>query len=251
MSAFLTGSRAYGTPQPDSDIDLCVLVSREDLEVLKRVAGATDTQEYWNTDAALRFGSLNLLAFADAPQYEAWKRGTAELKEKRPVTRSAAIAHLDAAFLETYGARTSESSRLYNEVWKGREMGVSVSLYSLVRLGAATQAMWPDEFREFNKKLEQNVSDRTTWGVAADWLDENGAPELADAFRWISTHTTVGPHFGTRKGEYGFHNLPSVVLAAWSSYNHSLTTPAGLAVCLAEALAKARAELETMKKELS
>ncbi len=251
MIAFLTGSRAYGTPRLDSDTDLCVLVSSEDLDVLKRVAGVKDTPEYQNTDAALRFGNLNLLVFTDASQYAAWRKGTVELKEKKPVIREEAVAHLEAAFAENGAAVGAVRNRLYDEVWRARKMGVSVSLYSLVRLGAATQAMWPDEFKEFNKKLEQSVTDRTTWGVAADWLDENGEPELADAFRWISTHATVGPHFGTRKGEYGFHNLPSVVQVAWSAYNHSLNTPAGLAACLAEALAKARAQLETMKKELS
>ena len=67
MKAFITGSRAYGTHQKHSDLDLCVLMS-EDLRV-------TLMQEFgW----PIKIGILNLIPCTDEVEMLAWKRATEE-----------------------------------------------------------------------------------------------------------------------------------------------------------------------------
>lgn len=89
MNAFLTGSRVYGTPRPDSDIDLVILVdglTGDALELLKE------------GDGAIRFGRLNLIACYDKQDFLNWKKGTDQLREiarlEGPVTREQARKHL-------------------------------------------------------------------------------------------------------------------------------------------------------------
>ncbi len=89
--AFLTGSHAYGIPKPDSDVDLVVLVSPEDMEKLRLLADRDDShpedQNYIIAGGVpLRFGKLNLIC-SDARKYKVWKRGTERLKKMAPVTR--------------------------------------------------------------------------------------------------------------------------------------------------------------------
>ena len=69
MKAFITGSRAYGIPREDSDIDLVVAVNKEDYYKLWDLSDNRDK---------LVFGRLNLVAFnVDRPEevmrYEGWK----------------------------------------------------------------------------------------------------------------------------------------------------------------------------------
>lgn len=95
-AAFLTGSRCYGTPAVDSDIDLVALVSRDDLSVLCHEA---DTETHSSAGgevdgASMRFGKLNLIAFTDPGEYIAWKNATAELYSRKPVTRDEAVTEI-------------------------------------------------------------------------------------------------------------------------------------------------------------
>jgi hypothetical protein len=90
VTAFLTGSRAYGTPRPDSDIDLCVLMSKEDLNEL--IAGNTPAKsDYGKASASLRFGILNLVCMTSEFDFMAWKVATEELIARKPVTKAEAI----------------------------------------------------------------------------------------------------------------------------------------------------------------
>lgn len=111
-NAFLTGSRKYGTPRLDSDYDLCVLVSDDDFQELKRLykpdrnvfgrlvswiwKGHEDENESTNGDGTvgfpLKFGPLNLLVFRSEELFLAWLRGTNECLQKTPRTRDEAIA---------------------------------------------------------------------------------------------------------------------------------------------------------------
>ena len=103
MKAFLTGSRAYGTPQPSSDIDLVVFLSRDDLAVLRQFDEGPDPRHTTNTGsepdkpfedgvgAPLRFGKLNLLCITDPKAYACWLNGTATLKKMAPVSRDFAV----------------------------------------------------------------------------------------------------------------------------------------------------------------
>lgn len=103
MKAFLTGSRVYGTPRPDSDIDFVVLVGKDELLTLTALAdnlaekaesegslGSTRGKE--DPGESLRFGKLNLICHTSQVVFEAWRDATAALKDVRPVTREAAIA---------------------------------------------------------------------------------------------------------------------------------------------------------------
>ncbi len=99
MQPFVTGSRVYGTPRKDSDIDLVVLVDEATLKLLENVSEHTPTrhpnEEYQigvlGLNASLRFGRLNLLCVTTPEAYEVWKYGTEKLKKEAPVTRDRAV----------------------------------------------------------------------------------------------------------------------------------------------------------------
>jgi hypothetical protein len=87
---FLTGSREYGVPRDDSDVDLVAYC--EITTIHKILKKADDIDDYGNGSAALRFGDLNLILCSDAGQYEAWKNGTDRCRSaSSPVTRDEAI----------------------------------------------------------------------------------------------------------------------------------------------------------------
>lgn len=87
MKAFITGSRAYGTPREDSDIDLVIAASASDLFLL---------WENKDEGKGLRFGKLNLVTFnldnpEDVERYEKWKAVHNDLVSRKPVTKDEAI----------------------------------------------------------------------------------------------------------------------------------------------------------------
>lgn len=100
MNALLTGSRVYGTPKPNSDIDLVVLMSVKDLHRLQELfkdewrSNTADTGNYDGIGAMsdqFRFGNLNLIVTTDPLAYEVWRRGTEALSWAAPVTRDFAV----------------------------------------------------------------------------------------------------------------------------------------------------------------
>lgn len=82
-SAFVTGSRAYGTPRDDSDLDLVILVTQEVSDELFK-HGKTET-------GTCRFGMLNLICFTSEEDYFGWKDVTNKLIKQKPVSREFAI----------------------------------------------------------------------------------------------------------------------------------------------------------------
>lgn len=97
--AFITGSRAYGTPREDSDIDLVIRCSPEDAEILLGWNEATQEERMQGAAAygeegilQVRYGRLNLILCTDDYRYAEWVEGTAWLKASAPVTRDQAIA---------------------------------------------------------------------------------------------------------------------------------------------------------------
>ncbi len=75
MDAFVTGSHAYGSPRPDSDVDLVVFVSPTDAEVIR---AESDTKAI-----PIRYGNLNLIITTDQQEYFAWQKFTDDMKAKR------------------------------------------------------------------------------------------------------------------------------------------------------------------------
>lgn len=106
--AFITGSRAYGTPREDSDIDLVIKCSHDDLVLLNQFGGKPE----WNTNnvsANLRWGNLNVIAISSDIVYEAWKLTNDELLKRKPVDRETAKTEfkksIDKIILDMYAAQ--------------------------------------------------------------------------------------------------------------------------------------------------
>ncbi len=85
--ALLTGSRAYGTPHKDSDTDIVILVTKEDLKSLRKFYKGG----YAHGRMCVKSGDLNLIVETDPDRYALWEAGTALLKTKAPVSREDAI----------------------------------------------------------------------------------------------------------------------------------------------------------------
>jgi len=97
MRAFITGSRVYGTPREDSDLDLVVLCDDQAHELL-HLHGA-DGALY----APVRFANLNIIVLRDPAQFEAWRKTTENLKARAPVTREEACEAIKLACAEALG----------------------------------------------------------------------------------------------------------------------------------------------------
>ena len=94
--ALLTGSRAYGIPREDSDVDLVIRV--RDAATLAAIIEAADPDDGSHTPregaavTSYRFGRLNLKVCHTDAEYAVWAAGTAELVDRAPVTREEAVA---------------------------------------------------------------------------------------------------------------------------------------------------------------
>ena len=97
--SFLTGSRVYGTPSDQSDLDLVIRVSPEDMETLKK---ASD-----NGRLPIRFGKLNLICCVDEAHYDAFAEARRECLMASPVTRDEAV-EIHKTQLREYGITPTE-----------------------------------------------------------------------------------------------------------------------------------------------
>ena len=91
MEAFLTGSRVYGSPRPDSDIDLVIHVDSATRQFLIEMGD--------NKNLPVRFGNLNLIPLTDKAEVERWYEATQELYRRRPVTRDEAVKFMKASVI--------------------------------------------------------------------------------------------------------------------------------------------------------
>lgn len=103
MNAFVTGSRVYGTPRPESDIDLCVVVSEHDLALLSERAD----EDPGSGGHSLRFGKLNLIVLGQR-SFEAWQEATNELVAMKPVTREKAVELIKAKVRQKHSTPRKE-----------------------------------------------------------------------------------------------------------------------------------------------
>jgi hypothetical protein len=85
--SFITGSHAYGIPTEDSDIDIAVCLTRDEIVKLWQMS---------DSKSKLMFGKINLVCFnfddeEDMQRFEKWKTTNDSLVAKRPVTKEEAI----------------------------------------------------------------------------------------------------------------------------------------------------------------
>lgn len=108
-NAILTGSRVYGSPKPNSDVDLVLLMTGPQANALAVFADQDPGPKHSQSASgfSLRFGRLNLIIETDPVKFEVWVRGTEQLTAMKPVTRSQAVALLD--FLQRQAMLSPES----------------------------------------------------------------------------------------------------------------------------------------------
>lgn len=92
--SFLTGSRVYGQPKGNSDIDMVVRLSRVEAAMLSRLADSSINREGENREygeggelpdmMTMRFGGLNIICCLTAGAYKAWKDGTKQCLDETP-----------------------------------------------------------------------------------------------------------------------------------------------------------------------
>lgn len=81
---FFTGSRVYGTPRADSDLDMVLRSS----ELPFSIRGLADSQA--GSGGSLKFGRLNVIVLSDE-EFLRWASVTGSLCLRRPVTHEEAI----------------------------------------------------------------------------------------------------------------------------------------------------------------
>jgi predicted nucleotidyltransferase len=103
IKSLFTGSQVYGTPRPDSDVDIVILTDQEGYNTLMlKCDGLGSPMEY---GASLRFGNLNLIVTMQPSTYETWKNGTRFLKAIKPVKKEEANLWFDMLFKRKGGER--------------------------------------------------------------------------------------------------------------------------------------------------
>lgn len=82
--SFLTGSRVYGIPNEDSDVDLVVLVTEEEKQKL--------IEKSDNGQLPCMYGPLNIIPVTSGEMYLKWQTALRECEQQKPVSRNEAVA---------------------------------------------------------------------------------------------------------------------------------------------------------------
>jgi len=105
MKAVLTGSRRYGTPRADSDVDVVIRADEQKLiETLVANADGTGSMGAGHDQFSVKYGKLNLIVCLTDAAYLTWADGNASLDAQAPVTRDNAVKVFSALRTE-YGVR--------------------------------------------------------------------------------------------------------------------------------------------------
>jgi hypothetical protein len=94
ISALFTGSRVYGRPTKESDLDLVLLVTHRERELLIKMADDVCTNSYEvgeERSYSLRFGKLNVIAVTDPVAFAVFQKATKKLKGEGAVDRDRAV----------------------------------------------------------------------------------------------------------------------------------------------------------------
>jgi hypothetical protein len=99
----------------------------------------------------------------------------------------------------------------------------------------------PQEFRDLVATCEEEPEDWARPGVAADWLDEHGEPDLAACFRWMHKRQ-MGPKQKDSRYWTASH-LPGWVCGndryrSWDSYLAAVITMAAEMKAVRESMEK-------------
>lgn len=68
---------------------------------------------------------------------------------------------------------------------------MTLSLVKVAKLWHGAEKLLPEEFLALAGACEREPADRTPFAAAADWLDANGEPEYAAAWRWLHARPGV------------------------------------------------------------
>lgn len=79
MHAFITGSRAYGTPNAKSDVDLVIRVDENTADILRKLSDKTMEVAQKGTKTPVRFGNLNLILCETDDEWAVWRVGTTHM----------------------------------------------------------------------------------------------------------------------------------------------------------------------------
>ncbi len=93
MRSFVTGSRVYGHPREDSDVDMVICCTYNDIVLLRTLA---DDSNHYENGGTVTFGRLNIIYFNveepyEMTRYHRWLRIHKELARIAPVTKDFAI----------------------------------------------------------------------------------------------------------------------------------------------------------------
>lgn len=81
MIAFITGSRAYGTVTPKSDIDLVVRTDDATATLLRKLSDKMlQFRDSNDKQLTIKFGKLNLIVCTTDEQFAVWRLGTTQMK---------------------------------------------------------------------------------------------------------------------------------------------------------------------------
>lgn len=92
MTSFLTGSQVYGTPTEESDVDLVVQMTADEMDKLAHFSEGTISFDEYGCGRSFRFGKLNVIAISGDRLFELWKESTEACKAIKPVTKAEAKA---------------------------------------------------------------------------------------------------------------------------------------------------------------
>lgn len=92
MSAFLTGSQVYGTPTAESDVDVVVQMTAEEMDKLAPLSEGSFSFDEYGCGRSFRFGKLNLIAISSDRLFELWRDSTEACKAIKPVNKIEAKA---------------------------------------------------------------------------------------------------------------------------------------------------------------
>ena len=96
MQAFITGSRAYGKPKPESDVDLVIRVDPDTAAKLRSLSDPSYDAQLKGEIKPVRFGRLNLILCETDDEWAVWRVGTTQMtRDVKAYDRKEAKAELD------------------------------------------------------------------------------------------------------------------------------------------------------------